>query len=202
MDASLNRSTPTDNYVTIIFVYVLVMTVAAPTMCLLARSSWLKGWTKLWWECVSMSEVWWRSHLNSPTEKEDTVCTFECVPDSYQPVALSHVTDCLERRYHICARSLQRLCADSCLSLCSYYKYISGRANHNKQRSRLDIYKSVKGRGITAFDECSDFYSSGVSGSKEEVGCSQASMLNDVRGTSQTRKQSRGSCSGFSSREC
>lgn len=76
---------------------VSVMTAAAPTTCSLARSSWSKGWTKLWWGCVSMREAWWRSRLTSPTGSRDMVCMLLCETSSPIRTFLCHIkTDASE----------------------------------------------------------------------------------------------------------
>lgn len=75
-------------------------------------------------------------------------------------------------------------------------EHTAGTAHHNNERIWSDFGRSVMGKKMTVFEESSVLCCIRVSRSREEVGCSQASMLNDVRGTSQTRKQVRGSCSG------
>lgn len=146
--------------VTCLHVSVSVMIVAAPTMCLLERSSWSKGWTRLWWGCVSTRGDWSRSHRSSPTENEDTVSIFNS-------------TNCLELagvRY-----SPQRAAGCSCqesLWFTQMGEHTAGTTHHDYIH--------------TAFQESTVL--SWVHWSTDEVGCSQTSILNDVRETSQTRK--------------
>lgn len=75
-------------------------------------------------------------------------------------------------------------------------EHTAGTAHLNNERIWSDIGSSVRDKNDSLSPESAALCCTRVRRSRKEVGCSKASMLNDVRGTSQTRKPVWGSCSG------